>query len=189
MEQELCDKRKDLEINGKTQEHLNQEERWQLFPYHTGSLERYRRQEELREFLPITSVISEKNETVFYKLRSMNCKKKKKLINRNLTIRRLHWAVLTASDSDNITQQEEERLLLLPWQGLRHEKPWAHCLLQTPLPRLPFLSKSSPSSALCRDLYMALCACWPWIATLLILNKPIFSGEISNNLFVLGQQN
>ena len=30
----------------------------------------------------------------------MNCKKKKKekkLINRNLTIRRLHWAVLTAS--------------------------------------------------------------------------------------------
>ena len=44
----------------------------------------------------------------------MNCKKKKKkLINRNLTIRRLHWAVLTASD-DNTAQQEEERLLFFP---------------------------------------------------------------------------
>ena len=30
-------------------------------------------EEELREFLPITSVISEKHETAFYKLRSMNC--------------------------------------------------------------------------------------------------------------------
>ena len=148
MEQELCDKRKDLEINGETQDHLNEEERWQLFPYHTGSLERYRRQEELREFLPITSVISEKNETVFYKLRSMNCKKKKKekkLINRNLTIRRLHWAVLTASDG-NIAQQEEERLLFFPGKDTDMR---SHGLIVYYRPPYPdFLSSlSSPSSA------------------------------------------
>ena len=56
---------------------------------------------------------------------------------------------------------------------------------QVPLPL--YISTILPLS--CRDLHMACHGCrLPKCNPLLILNKPIFAGEISGSLFVLGQQ-
>ena len=80
-------------------------------------------------------------------------------------------------------QQEEERVLFFPGKNSANEKPWTLCLLSNIL-QLFFISVEAFSFPYhvgglgCRP---------PKCNSLLVLNKPIFAGEICGNLLSSGQ--
>ena len=77
-------------------------------------------------------------------------------------------------------RQEEERWFFFPGKDSANEKPWTLCVLSLPT-----------SFSAIRVLSIFAGESWlqtPNCNSLLIPNKPIFAGEVSGNLFDLGQQ-
>ena len=103
---------------------------------------------------------------------------------------RQEGGVLICCDKSRI-QKGKERLLSFPRNKLANEKPLTLCLLlPSQFINTFYLYKRIFLPLPCGDLHMAHHGCRPWISTLFsswIMPPLFYSGEIANNLLVLGQ--